>query len=79
MCYRWWAWLLLWSPSSVSARVDALAVTRALDEDPDVGADYFIGGGNTAILTAMRQLGRTPMPFIAHALDVDKLHPAPPR
>ena len=47
------------------------SVTRALDHDPRIGAVYSIGGGNTAILEAFRQRGRTPAPFIAHDLDGD--------
>ncbi len=47
------------------------AVSRALDQDPRIGAVYSIGGGNTAILDAFRQRGRTPAPFIAHDLDGD--------
>lgn len=47
------------------------AVARALDHDRDIGAVYSIGGGNTAILSAFRQTGRTPAPFVAHDLDGD--------
>lgn len=47
------------------------AVTRALEHDPDIGAVYSIGGGNTAILDAFRQAGRRPAPFVAHDLDGD--------
>src|SRR3954447_189395 len=47
------------------------AVTRALHEDDDIRAVYSIGGGNTAILNAFRQMGRTPAPFVAHDLDGD--------
>ena len=47
------------------------SVSRALDQDPGIGAVYSIGGGNTAILEAFRQRGRTPAPFIAHDLDGD--------
>lgn len=47
------------------------AVTRALDHNPDIAAVYSIGGGNTAIVNAFREAGRTPKPFIAHDLDGD--------
>jgi LacI family transcriptional regulator len=47
------------------------AVTRALEQDPGIGAVYSIGGGNTAILDAFRRAGRTPAPFVAHDLDGD--------
>jgi LacI family transcriptional regulator len=49
------------------------AVTRALDDDPGIGAVYSVGGGNTAILDAFRREGRTPAPFIAHDLDGDNI------
>ncbi len=47
------------------------AVTRALDHDPEIGAVYSIGGGNTAVVDAFASTGRTPAPFIAHDLDGD--------
>lgn len=47
------------------------AVTRALADDPAIGAVYSIGGGNTAIVEAFRLAGRVPAPFIAHDLDGD--------
>ncbi len=47
------------------------AVARSLDLNPDIEAVYSIGGGNTAVLDAFRQAGRTPAPFIAHDLDGD--------
>ncbi len=47
------------------------AVTRALEQDSDIGAVYSIGGGNTAIVDAFRRAGRVPGPFIAHDLDDD--------
>jgi LacI family transcriptional regulator len=47
------------------------AVTRALADDPALGAVYSIGGGNTAVLEAFRAAGRTPAPFVAHYLDGD--------
>ncbi|WP_375432698.1 LacI family DNA-binding transcriptional regulator [uncultured Friedmanniella sp.] len=47
------------------------AVTRALADDPTIGAVYSIGGGNTAIVEAFRRAGRIPAPFIAHDLDGD--------
>lgn len=47
------------------------AVTRALHHDAAIEAVYSIGGGNTAIVSAFRQAGRTPAPFIAHDLDGD--------
>lgn len=47
------------------------AVARSLELNPDAGAVYSVGGGNTAILDAFRQAGRTPAPFVAHDLDGD--------
>jgi LacI family transcriptional regulator len=47
------------------------AVARSLQLNPDLEAVYSIGGGNTAVLEAFRQAGRTPAPFIAHDLDGD--------
>ena len=49
------------------------AVARSLDLNPDLEAIYSIGGGNTAVLEAFRQAGRTPAPFIAHDLDGDNI------
>ena len=47
------------------------AVARVVEHHPDLGAVYSIGGGNTAIIDAFRQAGRTPAPFVAHDLDGD--------
>ncbi|HEY5820723.1 MAG TPA: LacI family DNA-binding transcriptional regulator [Propionibacteriaceae bacterium] len=47
------------------------AVSRALDEDPHLGAVYSVGGANLAILEAFRRAGRVASPFIAHDLDGD--------
>lgn len=47
------------------------AVARTLALHPDIAAVYSVGGGNTAILDAFRQVGRTVTPFIAHDLDGD--------
>ena len=47
------------------------AVSRALADDPGIGAVYSIGGGNTAVVEAFRRAGRRPSPFIAHDLDED--------
>ena len=47
------------------------AVARSLAQHPDIEAVYSVGGGNTAILDAFRQAGRTAAPFIAHDLDGD--------
>jgi LacI family transcriptional regulator len=46
-------------------------VLEALEQHPDVGAVYSVGGGNTATIAAFERLGRACRVFIAHDLDVD--------
>ncbi|HEY0238386.1 MAG TPA: LacI family DNA-binding transcriptional regulator [Friedmanniella sp.] len=47
------------------------AVTRTLEQHPDIEAVYSAGGANTGILDAFRRAGRTPAAFVAHDLDGD--------
>lgn len=47
------------------------SVSDALAENPDIGAVYSVGGGNTATLEAFRLAGRSAEPFVAHDLDAD--------
>jgi len=46
-------------------------VLEALEQNPDVGAVYSVGGGNTATIAAFERLGRLCRVFVAHDLDVD--------
>jgi LacI family transcriptional regulator len=46
-------------------------VLEALEQHPDVGAVYSVGGGNTATIAAFERLGRPCEVFIAHDLDAD--------
>ncbi|MGZ5395034.1 MAG: LacI family DNA-binding transcriptional regulator [Mycobacterium sp.] len=46
-------------------------VLEALEQHPDIGAVYSVGGGNTATIAAFERLGRPCQVFIAHDLDVD--------
>jgi LacI family transcriptional regulator len=54
----------------LEATVERL-VLDALDNDPEIGAVYSIGGGNMATLRAFEKRGRRCRVFIAHDLDED--------
>ena len=49
------------------------AVGEVLDAEPDLDTVYSIGGGNTAVLAAFGDHGRTPRVFVGHDLDADNL------
>jgi LacI family transcriptional regulator len=49
------------------------AVGQVLDTEPDLDTVYSIGGGNTAVLAAFGDRGRTPRVFVGHDLDADNL------
>jgi LacI family transcriptional regulator len=49
------------------------AVGQVLDAEPDLDTVYSIGGGNTAVLAAFGDRGRTPRVFVGHDLDADNL------
>ena len=47
----------------------ARKVSAVLERHPDITAIYSIGGNNRVILDALKDLGRSSSPFIAHDLD----------
>ena len=49
------------------------AVGEVLDAEPGLDTVYSIGGGNTAVLQAFLERGRTPRVFVGHDLDADNL------